>query len=205
MKVHFIRFWHKNWGGQAKYTRSQCVLKELDESIVNYRMRYELGRQALKVLKGKNAVKKYHPLTKDNILSRWVMDYNGRAARKLGVVGVKEKHASRNWETATQPPKLSQSMSSTSASQHPLTQPLMSSSTASPQDPVEEPVDPEQQLYDTWVDDGDEREGAEKRRGSRRLMSWIWTASNVPTTDQDAYLCKCVFFSFCGCTLLISS
>ncbi|KIY60766.1 hypothetical protein CYLTODRAFT_427783 [Cylindrobasidium torrendii FP15055 ss-10] len=187
LKSHFIRFRHKNWRGQVKYTRSQRVLKELDESISNYRIRYEIGRRALVSLEDAASVnKEFRELTVDDISSKWVTDYDGVAARRLAKVGQSNKHAARNWEVATQPPSLSQqpaSQSTTAASQ--------STTAASQPTTAQTSLPPasqqEQDLYDNFAGD-EEWDGAEQRGGSRRIMSWIWTAGDIPTTDQDKYL-----------------
>ncbi|KIY60941.1 hypothetical protein CYLTODRAFT_460278 [Cylindrobasidium torrendii FP15055 ss-10] len=188
MKSHFIRFRHKNWRGQIKYTRSQRILKDLDDSIVNYRKRYEIGRNTLERLQGASAPKEFRPLLAEDISTKWVTDYDGAAARKLAKVGVSGKHAPRNYEVQpagqanSQAPTQSTSTTQPSASQTVSSQGNTASAIASP------PADPDQALYDAWVGEEAEADGAERRGQSRRTMSWIWTAGQVPTTGQDAYL-----------------
>ncbi|KIY60826.1 hypothetical protein CYLTODRAFT_482382, partial [Cylindrobasidium torrendii FP15055 ss-10] len=176
-KSHFIRFRHKNWRGQRKYTSSQRTLKDLDESIINLRQRYEISRLAIVAL-DQSAENEFREMRREDVSTRWVTDYDGAAARRLAVIGQSGQHRT----PATQP------VATPAAPPRPLPAPPPSGMpAASPE---------EQALYNSWAND-DEMEGAEKRGGSRREMSWIWTAMAVPTTDQDNFMRESIRIEWC--------
>lgn len=164
--AHILRFKNKNLVTQKTLTRAKGLLDEAQARLASAVCKYRAAYKAYVSLVGVKEARPFRRLRKEDITTKFFVDYKADAARRL----TKLVNSSSRRRIRAPP---GQGLN---------------------EEDVEMPslADPDEDDYEGIGEDLLEElaEAGKKgvRGGSKRMMSWIWTANGAPDEDEETLL-----------------